>query len=96
MELTIFYRTDEGFEWLEETYSLINKENYKAYIDDYIKERKRTAESLLEKWALNGEETSFMIDFKLKGNKESTKELTDMHTEIDNYIEDNYTYENYI
>jgi hypothetical protein len=90
MELTIFYRTDEGFEWLEETYGGIHKENYKPFIDKYIKENSETAKSLLYKWALNGEETSFYIDFKLKAYKESTKELTTMHTEIDNYIEDNY------
>ena len=93
MELTIFYRTDEGFEWLEKTYP-ISKENYKSVVDSYIKENKAMAKSLLDKWELNGEKTSFMIDFKLSiGN---TKELIAMHTEIDNYIEDNYTYENYI
>lgn len=91
MELTIFYRTDEGFEWLEETYGGIHKGNYKPFIDKYIKENAETAKSLLYKWALNGEETSFMIDFKLTGDI-PFKEIIAMHTEIDNYLEDNYTY----
>jgi hypothetical protein len=92
MELTLSHITDQGFSWLEETYGGIDEKNYKSCIDNYMKEKSDMAKKLLEHWEFKGENTSFFIDFKLKNYNKSEKELHKLHMEIDNYLEDNYTY----
>ena len=84
MEITFFHRTYEGYDWLSQTH-FTTESNYKQIIDDYINETKDEAQSLLDKWASNGEETGFFLDFKFSnGNRNNQK----MFNLINNYIED--------
>jgi hypothetical protein len=61
MKVKLMYVTEEGYEWLEEIID-VNDFNYMSLIDDYVVRNQVKAESLENKWRLNGEDVTLILD----------------------------------
>jgi hypothetical protein len=67
-QIELFWSIDEGYTWLDETYS-INLENYEIIIDEYIQKTEYESMSIKNNYFKNYYLDDFYLDFNLYKNK---------------------------